>query len=233
MELLNNAWVIGIGGGILSGLIVTGITRYFFSKKDNREYSQKVATANQEIIYALRPGISEGHIPASEILDALANSTSRKYRVARVDVYQPKQIAEEMIKEIMDSSFISSDTKKNYCETLAHLISEAPAEKKALASQIEAKGVELDYRRRFVDLTSATLGMTAAITTGVLVVTQEVGPVKDLLFPFNRVNDIFVPTLSAVAVAITGVAFGGYYSSIHKRRQRQKSGVEKDVEVSD
>lgn len=59
MDILNNAWVVGIGGGILSGLIVTVITRYLFSKKENSEYMQKVSSVNREIIYALRPGISE------------------------------------------------------------------------------------------------------------------------------------------------------------------------------
>ena len=106
MDIFNNSWVIGIGGGILSGLIVTLITRYLFSKKDNKEYAQKVSTVNREVVYALRPGISEGHIPDNEVLASLINATARRYKVERGDVYQAKQIAEELIKDIMDSSFI-------------------------------------------------------------------------------------------------------------------------------
>ncbi|WP_339618177.1 hypothetical protein [uncultured Gilvimarinus sp.] len=112
MDILNNAWVVGIGGGLLSGLLVTLITRYIFSKKDDKEYVQKLATVNKEVVYALRPGISEGHIPDEEVLSSLINATARKYKVARDDVFRPKQIAEELIKEILDSSFISSETKK-------------------------------------------------------------------------------------------------------------------------
>ena len=41
------ARVVGIGGGLL----VTIITRYLFSKRDNSEYMQKVSTVNREIIY--------------------------------------------------------------------------------------------------------------------------------------------------------------------------------------
>ncbi len=53
-------WAIGIGGGILSGLIVAYISRLIFSKRDNREYAQKILQANNEVLYAVRPGISEG-----------------------------------------------------------------------------------------------------------------------------------------------------------------------------
>ena len=70
MDIFNNSWVIGIGGGILSGFIVTLITRYLFSKKDNKEYVQKVATVDSEVVYALRPRISEGHIPDNEVLSS-------------------------------------------------------------------------------------------------------------------------------------------------------------------
>ena len=64
MEFLSNPWVLGIGGGVLSGLLVTLITRYFFSKRENREYLQKIATANNEIIYAIRPAIAEKLMPS-------------------------------------------------------------------------------------------------------------------------------------------------------------------------
>ena len=163
MEVFNNAWVVGIGGGILSGLFVTIITRYLFSKKDNSEYMQKIVTVNREIVYALRPGISEGHIPDESVLSALANSTARKYKVERNEIFQSKQIAEELIKEIMDSSFISSDTKKKYCETLAHLVKESLPKNDALASVAEKKAVESDYR--LSQRMSMVLGMTAALIT--------------------------------------------------------------------
>ena len=71
MDILNNAWVVGIGGGLLSCLLVTLVTRYIFSKKDDKEYVQKLATVNKEVVYALRPGISEGHIPDEEVLSSL------------------------------------------------------------------------------------------------------------------------------------------------------------------
>ncbi len=59
IELINNPWTVAIGGGILSGLGVTIITRLFLEKKDDREILERVNAANKELIYAIRPCIAE------------------------------------------------------------------------------------------------------------------------------------------------------------------------------
>lgn len=205
MDILNNAWVIGIGGGILSGLIVTVITRYLFSKKDNSEYMQKVSSVNREIIYALRPGISEGHIPDESVLLALANSTARKYRVSKSDIYQPKQIAEELIKEIMDSSFISTETKKSYCQTLAHLVSEALPESDAMISEVEKRVAENEFREKLSERMSAILGLTAAMIT-MLVVFQRFVSGSDISTPLKEVFDLIVPTMAVLFATLVAMA---------------------------
>jgi hypothetical protein len=46
MDFFGNEWVIGIGGGVLSGLLVTLITRYLFSKKDDKEYAQNLGSVD-------------------------------------------------------------------------------------------------------------------------------------------------------------------------------------------
>ena len=207
MEILNNAWVIGIGGGVLSGLLVTLITRYIFSKKDDKEYVQKLAAVNKEVVYALRPGISEGHIPDEEVLSSLINATARKYKVSRGDVFRPKQIAEELIKEIMDSSFISSDTKKNYCETLAHLIKEKEREEEAFDSEavekIERKISESDYRDRLVTRMSAILGLTAAMGTMSVTLIKDIG--SNSSGSISKIFDLAVPSFTVVLATMVAM----------------------------
>ncbi|WP_413692894.1 hypothetical protein [Psychromonas sp. KJ10-2] len=112
-ELLNNGWVVGIGGGVLSRLIVAWLTRTIFSKKDLRELSINILSANREILYAIRPEISESNLPTSEVIAALKNATARKYKIEPRHLYGITEIIEEIIKEIKDSSFISSSVKKN------------------------------------------------------------------------------------------------------------------------
>ncbi len=87
MNIFGNPWVIGIGGGIVSGIIVTLITRHLFSRREQKEYRQRIETANNEIIYAVRPSIAEKMLPSRSILDSLFSSTARKYAVTKSDLY--------------------------------------------------------------------------------------------------------------------------------------------------
>jgi hypothetical protein len=121
VDWLNNAWVVGILSGIPSGLLVTLISRYLLGKREDREYLQKVLSANREVIYALRPHVSEGLVPASEVVDALIASTARRFGVTAGDLYSRREIAEDLIKEVMDSSFISASKKEEYCKLLTGL----------------------------------------------------------------------------------------------------------------
>lgn len=111
MSWYSNPWVVGIIGSIPGGFLVNWLTGLVLRKKENREYLQKVIGANREVIYAVRPGISEGEIPSREVMNSLRNATARRYGVDPSDLYSGPEIAEELTKEVMDSSFISSSQK--------------------------------------------------------------------------------------------------------------------------
>ncbi|WP_284321093.1 hypothetical protein [Dyella acidisoli] len=146
---------------------------------------------NREVVYALRPGISEGQIPSEQVLESLLNATARRHKVGRDDIYKPKQIAEELIKEIMDSSFISSDTKQRYCETLAHLVSPPRAATDVHSKNIDLKVAENDYRSRMASRMSAILGLTAAMVTMMSVFLKFVS--RPSLPLFGNAFEVFVP----------------------------------------
>jgi hypothetical protein len=219
MDFLGNDWVIGVGGGVLSGLLVTLITRYLFSKKDDKEYAQNLASVNKEVVYALRPGISEGHIPDKDVLSSLLNATARKYKVEVKDVYRPKHIAEELIKEIMDSSFISSDTKKSYCETLSHLVKEETLTANSeIIQNIEHKITESDYRQDLVARMSAILGLTAAMGTMSFTLLIDKG-LADSTSIFSKAFGFTAPTFMVViatVVAMLGMVIAMRLKAINK-----------------
>ena len=121
-DFLNNSWVVGVVGGLISGLLVWLITTKLFKSKQTREYTHKVRTVNGELIYSLRSGISQRKLPSLDVLDAFKNATARKYSVEVRDIYTNKELAEELIKEIMDSSFIPVDSKDNFFELLNPLL---------------------------------------------------------------------------------------------------------------
>lgn len=233
MNFLENPWFVGIVGGILSGIAATWLSRLLFSKRDNREYAQKVAAVNREVIYSVRPGISEGNIPGAEVLNALVASTCRKYAVSISDAFTVDQISEELVKEVMDSSFISSATKQDYCAKLLAMQPSLPlvpqeqvpvASRKASVESIES-------------LRSKMLGQMSAIT-GVMVATLTLflsvfkghfdflisGPIKDLSLP--------VVVLAASAVAMMAVLLATMVmreARISARKREMKATEKSDV----
>ncbi|EHU0376662.1 hypothetical protein R6I31_003667 [Vibrio cholerae] len=118
--------------------------------------------------------------------------------VERDDVYQPKQIAEELIKEIMDSSFISSETKKNYCETLAHLVTKEKTTDAILSLRVERTSIESEYRQKQTERMSAMLGVTAAMGT-MAVALSTVLDKPTLSSPIKELINITLPTVTVLA----------------------------------
>ena len=209
---------------MLSGLLVTIISRVAFSRRDRREYNQKLQSANREIIYALRSGISEGHIADRHIVECLIKSTARKYSVADTDLHDPAQIVEELVKEIMDSSFISAKTKNDYCSQLGFLM--APIE---LGSEpARARGNRLDselreYRSRTVRMVSAILGIVTAVMTIVVVFNEDFTSDADPLTPVFALASMTV----AMIVAVAGFAIAQRTRRrIDRRATRDKHGVD-------
>lgn len=196
MEIFSNPWVVGIGGGILSGLIVAYISKLIFSKRDNREYAQKISLANHEVLYAVRPGISEGVIPTNGVLKSLLEATARKYTVDATDMHDLNDVSSELIKEVMDSSFISATAKQEFCEKLTNIKEEESVLEKA---EFEKEyDISARYRRQVVGMLS---GMVAVLTglAGVMVTLN-----KTTIFEPKNLAFMAIPAL--VAILITFVA---------------------------
>lgn len=225
MEYLNNPWVIGIGGGILSGIIVTFITRFLFNRRDSREYFQRVGIANREVIYALRPGITQGIIPTDDAFAALINATARKYGMEKGDLYSSRQIAEELIKEILDSSFISSETKNKYCNSLSGLIREKGKPDSMQSLLIRLEQTRSEHQSRMLHTMSLTLGLTAALGTMVFT-----------LYANNRFLDLgrdqalgFLLQVSSPTIITVAAIIMAMFASILARHAKSK--VEKSHDL--
>lgn len=115
-DFLTNPWTIGIGGSIISSIIVYFFTNRIISKRENKEYKQKIHSANNELLYAIRPLIVEQKLPSFEIFNSIITATAKKYAVKSEDLYNQSDIADDLTKEIMDNSFLTSDNKLIYCE---------------------------------------------------------------------------------------------------------------------
>ena len=194
MEIFNNPWIVGIGGGILSGLVVAWITRKIFSKRDDREYFQKIRAANQEVLYAIRPGISEEKIPSIDVIKHLISATARKYSVESQSMLTLSEISSELIKEVMDSSFISANTKQEFCEKLTSIKEDLPSTSESATAKSEAE-ISGRYRRQLVSV--------MAVMTGVMTSIAAVIALKeDTLLLTNEKNLFLIILPAAVAVGV-------------------------------
>jgi hypothetical protein len=227
MSWYSNPWVVGVISGIPSGLLVNWVSRKLLGKREDREYLQKTLIANREVIYAIRPGISEGHIPTYEVLTALINATARRYGVEPEDLYTPKTISEELVKEVMDSSFLSSSQKTEYCNRLADLSNVTPPNKTPQSSNESRPTELLLYRSRIIQTTSRYLGFL----TSVLAVTFSVAELSRSRISANIPNDLetkigyLLPAAMAVViVAVTTLAVYVYRELV--RRRETQSAIE-------
>ncbi len=224
MGILGSPWFIGIGGGVLSGLVVTFITRYLFSRKDNREYMQKVVTANQEIVYAVRPGISEGAIPTDDVLDSLISATALKYSIDADDLHSATVFADVLVKEVMDSSFLAASTKAEFCQKLAQL-RPSPEPARLTAEFTRSSSGLSDYRRRMVTMMSLMMGLTAALMT-VFASTKLFDNLK--VDKFSKDFTILMPTVMIITVAFVAT-YSMWMVRLIERKRKERQNPSSDL----
>ena len=121
VEVINNPWITGIGAGIISGLIVYVVTAIIFSRRQNREYSQKVTTANNEILYIIRPLIAQKKIPSGEVIVSIISSIARKYEINKTDILDIMLIIDELVREVAENTFLTPEQKIEFCEKVNEL----------------------------------------------------------------------------------------------------------------
>jgi hypothetical protein len=228
MNLLNNPWVVGIGTGILSGLLVTWILSLFISKKKDREHQQQISSANRDVIYSVRAGIPENSIPSREVFDALIHSTARRYDLEPSELYQPKELSEELIKEVMDSSFLSAAKKVEYCSALiplgeadTSLIERNRATEETHSAHLQAQ------RRKMSQLENALAvlaGLLSAVLAGTLTASKAFPNMEKTLTDFR--HSLYSASITVVfTVGMIGSIFlfmESFLRTWTKRREAQR-----------
>lgn len=223
VNLLSNPWLVGIVGGIISGFIVTYVSRKILSKKDKREYLQKVYSANRELIFALRPGVAEGVIPSRQVVFSVTNATARKYEVDPKDLYASEQIAEELIKEIMDSSFISAETKEDYCGKLKSLLKKSDEEEGTKLSEVAYKAGSERYRSKMVTSMSMMLGLTSAMFTFIFYFFDKHPINLKLSEQSNLILGLAIPAGVTILVAVLSILVSETKKEMNSRRKDAKT----------
>lgn len=119
MGILENTWFVGISTGIISGILVFFLTKWFVDKKGKAEYYKQVSAANISVINSLKPYISDKGLPDIEIFQALIASSARNFGVNEGDMYSVSVYCEELIREIISDVYVSNEKKQEYTQSLA------------------------------------------------------------------------------------------------------------------
>ena len=114
LAFLQNQWVVGIGCSLISTILIYLFSKFFFRRKENQRYFEQIFNANRDIIRILKPYVAEKGLPEKEVIDAIIASIARKYKVKKEELYSIRVICEDLICEIIENVYVSTDKKKEY-----------------------------------------------------------------------------------------------------------------------
>lgn len=219
IQFFSNGWVIGIGSGILSGFAVFFVTRLLFSNQSAKEIQRLTAVANTELVQAIRQGIPEEYIPTSEVIEALIRATARRHNLAPSQLLDVSELSDELIKEVIDSSFLSSKSKGSYCRALEALGSSetvlrspdgqpSTEANRNLASGVSMSGMEIGL----------LLGLLSGLATaGMALDLRDILPWDDL-----QTTVFDNPVVALLAPAAVSISAAAVFSALLQARKRSR-----------
>lgn len=120
--IFNNQWVMNIGTGLILYIITTIISKIILNKATNKERQRQIDNANKEIIRILKPYVVNKNILNKMIITSIISSVARKYNLSVNEILDVKSICEELIREILESSYVDNEKKSEYAVYLNDII---------------------------------------------------------------------------------------------------------------
>ncbi|EGW52099.1 hypothetical protein HMPREF1022_00882 [Desulfovibrio sp. 6_1_46AFAA] len=186
-QILSNPWIISIASGLLTSIIVYIITKPIIARRKKRELEQKATSANHEVLYALRSGIPNGNIPENNIINRLIEATAKKYGIAPCDMLSIEELFSDIIKEVLDSAFITSEKKIELCNKLNATSQKNNKEKCKFTEKISSD------KMNFLSIYVAIISIPVSILTFFL--TEKTN------FPFKKLETILPVIILTVILA--------------------------------
>jgi hypothetical protein len=177
MWLIDSPWFVGIVASLPSGLIVYGITSLFETRRRGRQLRERVNLANADVLQALRNLIGDNVLPQAAVIDALLNCSARRHSVNKEDLFAPRQIADEIITEILNNPFLSPRQKNENCGFVLQIVeaTDAHFDRVEITKRFEADGRrDLSLVLAVITFVSVLLGIVSAnLGTGTVSINKE------------------------------------------------------------
>ncbi|MBR0629916.1 hypothetical protein [Bacillus altitudinis] len=111
-------WVITF----IFGLVTTVINSFVLKLFNRKEYKNRVEIANSELNKTLKNFISEaGEIPNVFLIETLCVAYSKSYKIKKGDMNNVQNVVDLLIKEVFETSFLSSSQKSKISNELLEL----------------------------------------------------------------------------------------------------------------
>lgn len=188
------------------------MTRAISNRKGNKEYLQRIKTANNEILYSVRPLVIDKRIPTSEIISAIRSSVSRRYGVRIEDLITDQSLYNDLVSEIMTNAFLSSEQKNEFCD----LLKPTKANNPEVVEYIEKFSIqEKNYA------VSRYVNMLLAIISFAMVLVATWFSTRVDTRTFNKVEDnVILVALSTITPILTMIAMMFYRGKSDKSDQK-------------
>lgn len=237
-DFLQNPWVCGIGGGIISGIIVFYITKWLMGKKDNSMYLRQIQSANTEVISILKPYIADNGLPNEKIMSAIIASTARKYGVEINELYKIKVFCEELIKEIVENVYVSSEKKKEYTDQLANYIYNISIDGKKemeVVSETKETVARKDIGDRYRTLLSATLALMSMLITIFATLLMAVKDTENMMNSMFADREWYMLFVILIATLFTTVPLMCMImlKELRKKRERREEKQSREIGVEE
>ena len=169
IKWLNNPWLIGIVGGIISGLIVYLATNFFIARREKKEYWRSLENAKSELCQFIRSLAVEKTLPDPHIIEAVVRSTAKKHGVEDHLADCVEDVFDDIIKEIGENPFLDAQQKLELCGYI-HSKRIEVRKRQTLAKDISMR--QLRWIRRSIPL-SLGLGTIIFAFFGTYLITNE------------------------------------------------------------
>lgn len=204
IDFMQNAWVIGIAGGTISGIIVYYITIYVLDRKKRSDYKRDITYANNAVLDVLRPYIANSGLPSKKELEVIINSISRQYGVKSNEMYSLTAFYEDLVLEFIGNLYIPDEVKKKNIENLLENINTMTNEtsNKSEQEQVQTKK---EKTVQIIGVLVGTLSAIVSICSGIIISGSGKGD-------FN----IIVTIVSGLAIVITIILGGWIYFTTYR-----------------
>lgn len=221
----NNSWVTSI----ITGLLVFYVTDIYKRLKEKKSYFQKVGQVNKEIFKTIKYSIPEEKLPSTSILKSIHIATAKRYNVKLEDVDSLQAIIDDLIKEVMDSNFLSHDNKLLYCQRLLD------TQNGLITKNIEETTTVKQYVT-FTSTKSTTLSLMFSTATSMfaativfLLTTFKDNKFTEMFSTFIAENSLSLLNFALVIVALI-ISIMTFFS---EEKQKRKMNKEKKTKAID